>query len=172
MNFYVLTGLVFLLRLLQMNTEMLKQKAEMLEEYFGIYVDSQGKLSRLPVILDQYTPDMDRVPEFVLCLGNDVSSDSYFLSSFLCMFFYLIVYIVALADVMLSGNLIDYVCESCVILTSKGSTLLWEIQGTCNFTIVFPIKPCLERPPNGRYNSFLFEFIFQHNSIGPKTMKS
>ncbi|KAG5520373.1 hypothetical protein RHGRI_033073 [Rhododendron griersonianum] len=56
----------------EMNTEMLKQKAEMLGEYFGIYVDSQGKLSRLPVILDQYTPDMDRVPEFVLCLGNDV----------------------------------------------------------------------------------------------------
>lgn len=83
MDFYVLTGLVFLLGLLQMNTEMLKQKAEMLEEYFGIYVDSQGKLSRLPVILDQYTPDMDRVPEFVLCLGNDVSSDIDFFLPFL-----------------------------------------------------------------------------------------
>lgn len=83
MDFYVLTGLVFFLCLLQMNTEMLKQKAEMLEEYFGIYFDLQGKLSRLPVILDQYTPDMDRVPEFVLCLGNDVSSDIYFFLSFL-----------------------------------------------------------------------------------------
>ncbi|XP_058194713.1 DNA mismatch repair protein MLH1 isoform X1 [Rhododendron vialii] len=62
-------------KIAEMNTEMLKQKAEMLEEYFGIYVDSQGKLSRLPVILDQYTPDMDRVPEFVLCLGNDVDWD-------------------------------------------------------------------------------------------------
>lgn len=46
----------------------------MLDEYFGIHVDPQGNLSRLPVILDQHTPDMDRVPEFVLCLGNDVSS--------------------------------------------------------------------------------------------------
>lgn len=55
-----------------MNTELLKEKAEMLEEYFCIYIDPQGNLSRLPVILDQYTPDMDRVPEFVLCLGNDV----------------------------------------------------------------------------------------------------
>uniref|UniRef100_A0A803M525 DNA mismatch repair protein S5 domain-containing protein n=1 Tax=Chenopodium quinoa TaxID=63459 RepID=A0A803M525_CHEQI len=55
-----------------MNTELLKGKSEMLEEYFCIYIDPQGNLSRLPVILDQYTPDMDRVPEFALCLGNDV----------------------------------------------------------------------------------------------------
>lgn len=57
-----------------MSTELIKQKAEMLEEYFGIYVDTNGNLSRLPIVLDQYTPDMDRVPELVLCLGNDVSS--------------------------------------------------------------------------------------------------
>jgi len=62
----------FQIALLQMNTELLKRKAEMLEEYFCIYIDQQGSLSRLPVVLDQYTPDMDRVPEFVLCLGNDV----------------------------------------------------------------------------------------------------
>lgn len=57
-----------------MNTDLLKEKVEMLEEYFSVYIDSNGNLSRLPVILDQYTPDMDRVPEFLLCLGNDVSS--------------------------------------------------------------------------------------------------
>lgn len=56
-----------------MNTDLLKQKSELLDEYFGIHVDAEGNLGRLPVILDQYTPDMDRVPEFVLCLGNDVS---------------------------------------------------------------------------------------------------
>lgn len=55
-----------------MNTELLKEKAEMLEEYFQIYIDGNGQLLRLPVILDQYAPDMDRVPEFMLCLGNDV----------------------------------------------------------------------------------------------------
>ncbi|XP_030952236.1 DNA mismatch repair protein MLH1 isoform X2 [Quercus lobata] len=59
-------------KITEMNTELLKQKAEMLEEYFSIHVDVHGNLSRIPVILDQYTPDMDRVPEFVLCLGNDV----------------------------------------------------------------------------------------------------
>ncbi|PPS10346.1 hypothetical protein GOBAR_AA10303 [Gossypium barbadense] len=71
----------------QMNTQLLNQKSEMLEEYFCIFIDSDGNLSRLPILLDQYTPDMDRVPEFVLCLGNDVgvhvnrSSPSLLLSS-------------------------------------------------------------------------------------------
>ncbi|KAJ0233220.1 DNA mismatch repair protein MLH1 [Hirschfeldia incana] len=59
-------------RIAEMNTELLKEQTEMLEEYFGVFIDSDGNLSRLPVILDQYTPDMDRVPEFLLCLGNDV----------------------------------------------------------------------------------------------------
>ncbi|XP_020236612.1 DNA mismatch repair protein MLH1 [Cajanus cajan] len=59
-------------KIAEMNTELLKQKAEMLEEYFRIHIDEHGNVSRLPVILDQYTPDMDRVPEFALCLGNDV----------------------------------------------------------------------------------------------------
>ncbi|KAL5776365.1 hypothetical protein ACOSP7_009291 [Xanthoceras sorbifolium] len=59
-------------KIAEMNTELLKQKSELLEEYFGIKIDTHGNLSRLPVILDQYTPDMDRLPEFVLCLGNDV----------------------------------------------------------------------------------------------------
>lgn len=59
-------------KIAEMNTELLKDKAELLEEYFCICIDSHGNLSRLPVILDQYTPDMDRIPEFVLSLGNDV----------------------------------------------------------------------------------------------------
>ncbi|KAK1554373.1 hypothetical protein Q3G72_011299 [Acer saccharum] len=59
-------------KIAEMNTELLMQKVEMLEEYFGIKIDTHGNLSRLPVILDQYNPDMDRLPEFVLCLGNDV----------------------------------------------------------------------------------------------------
>jgi len=59
-------------KIAEMNTELLKQKMEMLEEYFCIHIDKHGNLSRLPVVLDQYTPDIDRLPEFVLCLGNDV----------------------------------------------------------------------------------------------------
>ncbi|KAI3872153.1 hypothetical protein MKW98_011645 [Papaver atlanticum] len=56
----------------EMNVELLKQKIEMLQDYFGILIDQRGNLSRLPVILDQYTPNMDHLPEFVLSLGNDV----------------------------------------------------------------------------------------------------
>ncbi|KAK7271393.1 hypothetical protein RJT34_27250 [Clitoria ternatea] len=59
-------------KIAEMNTELLKEKVEMLEDYFGIHIDEHGNVSRLPVILDQYTPDMDRVPEFALCLGNDI----------------------------------------------------------------------------------------------------
>lgn len=57
----------------EVNTEILKQNAEMINEYFSIHIDQDGNLTRLPVVLDQYTPDMDRLPEFVLTLGNDVT---------------------------------------------------------------------------------------------------
>lgn len=72
-----------------MNTALLKGKSELLEEYFSIHIDSNGNLVRIPVILDQYTPDMDRVPEFVLSLGNDVSSEfssSQIRCKLLCLF--------------------------------------------------------------------------------------
>ncbi|OMO78905.1 DNA mismatch repair protein [Corchorus olitorius] len=59
-------------KIAEMNMQLLKQKTEMLEEYFGISIDPDGNLLRLPILLDQYTPDMDRVPEFALCMGNDV----------------------------------------------------------------------------------------------------
>lgn len=75
--------------MVQMNIALLKEKSELLEEYFGIHIDSNGNLARIPVILDQYTPDMDRVPEFVLSLGNDVSSEfspSQIRCKLLCLF--------------------------------------------------------------------------------------
>ncbi|XP_047958624.1 DNA mismatch repair protein MLH1-like isoform X2 [Salvia hispanica] len=62
-------------KIAEMNTNVIKEKTEMLEEYFGIHIDPDGNLSRLPIVLDQYTPDMDRVPELILCLGNDVNWD-------------------------------------------------------------------------------------------------
>lgn len=58
-----------------MNTELLKQKREMLEEYFCININQEGNLTRLPVILEQHTPDMDHIPEFLLSLANDVGSE-------------------------------------------------------------------------------------------------
>ncbi|KAJ0977302.1 hypothetical protein J5N97_012776 [Dioscorea zingiberensis] len=63
-------------KIVEMNTELLKQKAELLDDYFCIHIDQQGNLMRLPVILEQHTPDMDRVPEFLLSLGNNVDWDN------------------------------------------------------------------------------------------------
>ncbi|CAM8946674.1 unnamed protein product [Rhodiola kirilowii] len=60
-------------KITEMSTELLKQNAEMLDEYFCIHIDEEGNLSRLPVVLDQYTPDMDRFPEFILTLANDIN---------------------------------------------------------------------------------------------------
>ncbi|KAJ3683223.1 hypothetical protein LUZ60_013450 [Juncus effusus] len=58
-------------KIAQMNIELLKEKEDILEDYFGVKIEN-GSLIRLPVVLDQYIPDMDRIPEFLLSLGNDV----------------------------------------------------------------------------------------------------
>ncbi|KAF7040494.1 hypothetical protein CFC21_050388 [Triticum aestivum] len=63
------------LEIAEVNTEILRENAEMINEYFSIHIDQGGNLTRLPVVLDQYTPDMDRLPEFMLTLGNDIAWD-------------------------------------------------------------------------------------------------
>jgi DNA mismatch repair protein MLH1 len=65
--------MTFLVVYVQLNVELLLCKAEMLREYFSIDIDEQGNLCSLPLVIDQYTPDMDCLPRFVLNLGNNVS---------------------------------------------------------------------------------------------------
>lgn len=48
-----------------MNTESLKEKAEMLG-YVTIHVDQKKEFASAPVLLDQNTTSMDLVPVFVL----------------------------------------------------------------------------------------------------------
>lgn len=60
----------------RLNAELLKCKSEMLQEYFSLNIDNNGLLHTLPLLLDHYTPDLDRLPSFVLALGNDVDWDS------------------------------------------------------------------------------------------------
>ncbi|CAN6458459.1 unnamed protein product [Victoria cruziana] len=62
-------------KIAEMNTELLMLKTEMLMEYFCLEIDQEGNLSKLPVVIDQYTPDMDRLPQFVWRLSNDVDWD-------------------------------------------------------------------------------------------------
>lgn len=51
---------------------LLLSKAEMLQEYFSMEIDSEGRLCTLPYLLDQYVPDMEGLPMFVLRLGAEV----------------------------------------------------------------------------------------------------
>ncbi|GLJ54312.1 hypothetical protein SUGI_1165300 [Cryptomeria japonica] len=60
----------------RLNVELLEKKYEMLKEYFCVGIDQQGNLYNLPLVLDQYTPDMDRLPQFVWTLTNDVDWDT------------------------------------------------------------------------------------------------
>ncbi|PKA66760.1 DNA mismatch repair protein MLH1 [Apostasia shenzhenica] len=64
-------------KIAEMNAELLMKKAELLDEYLSIHIDQQMNLLRLPVVLDQHTPDMDHVPEFLLTLGNDVGANIF-----------------------------------------------------------------------------------------------
>lgn len=53
----------------------------MLDEYFSLSLtlspedESQGKVESLPLLLKGYTPDLDRLPHFLLCLGTRVEWD-------------------------------------------------------------------------------------------------
>ncbi|GBG72174.1 hypothetical protein CBR_g11107 [Chara braunii] len=60
----------------KLNEDLLVCKAEMLQEYFGMDIDDEGYLHGLPVVLDQHTPDLNRLPQFILALGNNVDWDS------------------------------------------------------------------------------------------------
>ena len=53
----------------------LQQKAAMLEEYFGVSIDGEGRLCTLPQLIDGYVPELERLPAFVLGLGGVDSQD-------------------------------------------------------------------------------------------------
>jgi DNA mismatch repair protein MLH1 len=44
----------------------------MLEEYFSIEIDEDGKLQALPLVLPGFTPNLDYLPSFLLCMGFKV----------------------------------------------------------------------------------------------------
>ena len=53
------------------------KKSDMLEDYFSMKIDENGSLVSLPVLLDLFTPDLDRLPMFILRLATEVSSLSF-----------------------------------------------------------------------------------------------
>lgn len=61
--------------LAQYIVDFLKQKTEMLEEYFSLEIDGDGNLTGLPMLLDNYTPAMEGLPMFILRLATEVNWD-------------------------------------------------------------------------------------------------
>jgi len=45
----------------------------MIDEYFSLSVTSEGRLESIPMLLKGYTPNLDRLPHFLLCLGTRVN---------------------------------------------------------------------------------------------------
>jgi DNA mismatch repair protein MLH1 len=44
----------------------------MIDEYFSISLTPGGRLESIPMLLKGYTPNLDRLPHFLLCLGTRV----------------------------------------------------------------------------------------------------
>jgi DNA mismatch repair protein MLH1 len=44
----------------------------MINEYFSISLSDSGKLESIPMLLKGYTPNLDRLPHFLLCLGTRI----------------------------------------------------------------------------------------------------
>lgn len=47
----------------------------MLDEYFSVAISDDGRLESIPLLLKGYTPDLDRLPHFLLCLAHRVAWD-------------------------------------------------------------------------------------------------
>nr|XP_019044549.1 DNA mismatch repair protein MLH1 [Kwoniella bestiolae CBS 10118]OCF23479.1 DNA mismatch repair protein MLH1 [Kwoniella bestiolae CBS 10118] len=56
--------------------DLLMDKKEMIDEYFSLSINDQGDVETLPMILNGYTPNLDRLPHFLLCLGTQVNWES------------------------------------------------------------------------------------------------
>ncbi|KAA8590061.1 DNA mismatch repair protein Mlh1 [Etheostoma spectabile] len=62
--------------LAQYIVDFLKNKTEMLGDYFSLEIDQEGNLTGLPLLLDKYTPGMEGLPMFILRLATEVNWDS------------------------------------------------------------------------------------------------
>ncbi|KAL3831500.1 hypothetical protein ACJMK2_023241 [Sinanodonta woodiana] len=62
--------------LAQYIVDFLKGKAEMLQDYFSMEIDQDGNLLTLPLMLDDYVPDLDGLPMFILRVATEVNWES------------------------------------------------------------------------------------------------
>ena len=65
---------------LQAIVDTILEKREMLEEYFSLTISEDGLVQRLPQLLSGYTPNLDKLPLFLMRLGPQVCSGDQCLS--------------------------------------------------------------------------------------------
>lgn len=51
---------------------LLMSRREMLAEYFSLHISSSGAVESLPLLLRDYTPNLDKLPHFLMRLGPQV----------------------------------------------------------------------------------------------------
>ena len=56
--------------------EFLVSKAPMLKDYFSFEVDQEGRILTLPMLLHSHSPNLDRLPLFLVRLATEVSLES------------------------------------------------------------------------------------------------
>ncbi|XP_048755087.2 DNA mismatch repair protein Mlh1-like [Ostrea edulis] len=62
--------------LAQYIVDFLKTKSEMLTDYFSIEIDQDGNVCTLPLLLDNYVPNMEGLPMYLLRLATEVDWDT------------------------------------------------------------------------------------------------
>ena len=53
-------------------SELLASKADMLMDYFSVEINENGELTALPILLDNYVPDWNKLPMLLLRLASEV----------------------------------------------------------------------------------------------------
>ncbi|WWC90838.1 uncharacterized protein L201_005775 [Kwoniella dendrophila CBS 6074] len=56
--------------------DVLIDQKEMIDEYFSLKIDSKNQIESIPMLLKGYTPNLDRLPHFLVCLGTQVNWES------------------------------------------------------------------------------------------------
>lgn len=51
----------------------------MLAEYFALHITADGMVESLPLLLRDYTPNLDKLPSFLMRLGPQVRIDAFLL---------------------------------------------------------------------------------------------
>lgn len=53
--------------------ETLVSRRDMLSEYFSLNISADGMVESLPLLLRDYTPNLDKLPNFLMRLGPQVT---------------------------------------------------------------------------------------------------